>query len=108
MAEIATEVNNLRVPPQALDVEQAVLCAMMLDKEAIVKAIGKGLSLDLRDLEITDSATSIDQAPILINDRFVGKQWSIWDLTPADGYQAALALEGEGAVVSLWQWLAAD
>ena len=39
MAEIATEINNLRVPPQALEVEQAVLCAMMLDKEAIVKAI---------------------------------------------------------------------
>ena len=39
MAEIAAEVNNLRVPPQALDVEQAVLCAMMLDKEAIAKAI---------------------------------------------------------------------
>jgi replicative DNA helicase len=39
MAEIAAEINNLRVPPQALDVEQAVLCAMMLDKEAIAKAI---------------------------------------------------------------------
>jgi replicative DNA helicase len=39
MAELAAEINNLRVPPQAIDVEQAVLCAMMLDKEAIAKAI---------------------------------------------------------------------
>ncbi len=39
MPEYATEVNNLRTPPQAIDVEQAVLCAMMLDKEAIAQAL---------------------------------------------------------------------
>jgi replicative DNA helicase len=39
MAEIAAEINNLRVPPQAIDVEQAVLCAMLLDKEAIAQAV---------------------------------------------------------------------
>jgi replicative DNA helicase len=32
-------VNNLRVPPQAIEVEQAVLCAMMLDKQAIARTI---------------------------------------------------------------------
>ncbi len=39
MAEIVTEVSSVRIPPQALEVEQAVLGAMMLDKEAIAKAI---------------------------------------------------------------------
>jgi len=39
MAEIAAEISNLRVPPQAIDVEQAVLCAMLLDKEAIAHAV---------------------------------------------------------------------
>ncbi len=39
MPEFAAEVNNLRTPPQAIDVEQAVLCAMMLDKEAIAQAL---------------------------------------------------------------------
>ena len=39
MAETAAEVSNLRLTPQALDVEQAVLCGMILDKEAIAKAI---------------------------------------------------------------------
>jgi replicative DNA helicase len=39
MAGPSAESPNLRVSPQALDVEQAVLCAMILDKEAIAKAI---------------------------------------------------------------------
>lgn len=39
MAEVAADSTALRLPPQAIDVEQAVLCAMLLDKEAIAKAI---------------------------------------------------------------------
>ncbi|MCK5032612.1 MAG: replicative DNA helicase, partial [Calditrichia bacterium] len=39
MAGYATETEGIRVPPQAIDVEQAVLAAMMLDKEAISTAI---------------------------------------------------------------------
>jgi replicative DNA helicase len=39
MAEVAAELSSLRVAPQAIDVEQAVLCAMILDKEAIARAI---------------------------------------------------------------------
>jgi len=39
MADVTAEVGNLRIPPQAIDVEQAVLCAMLLDKEAIAKAV---------------------------------------------------------------------
>jgi replicative DNA helicase len=39
MAEVSSEISQLKVPPQAVDVEQAVLCAMMLDKEAIAQAI---------------------------------------------------------------------
>ena len=39
MANVAAEATSLRLPPQANDVEQAVLCAMLLDKEAIAKAI---------------------------------------------------------------------
>ena len=39
MPEFTTETEGIRVPPQAIDVEQAVLAAMMLDKEAISDAI---------------------------------------------------------------------
>jgi len=39
MAEVTSEISQLRVPPQSIEVEQAVLCAMMLDKEAIAQAI---------------------------------------------------------------------
>ena len=41
MAEIVSEVTGVRTPPQAIEVEQAVLGAMMLEKEAIAKAIEK-------------------------------------------------------------------
>jgi len=39
MAEVSTDTNRIKSPPQAIDVEQAVLCAMMLDKEAVANAI---------------------------------------------------------------------
>jgi replicative DNA helicase len=39
MPELGTDVEKLRLPPQAIEVEQAVLCAMLLEKEAIAKAI---------------------------------------------------------------------
>jgi replicative DNA helicase len=39
MAQYSTETEGIRVPPQAIDVEQAVLAAMMLDKDAITTAI---------------------------------------------------------------------
>jgi replicative DNA helicase len=39
MAAVSAEVSNIKVPPQAIDVEQAVLCAMMLDKEAVANAV---------------------------------------------------------------------
>ncbi len=41
MENIVNGVENVRVPPQAIDVEQAVLGAMMLDKEAISRALEK-------------------------------------------------------------------
>lgn len=39
MAGKGKESEELRTVPQAVDVEQAILCAMMLDKEAIARAI---------------------------------------------------------------------
>jgi replicative DNA helicase len=39
MAQVSTDINRIKSPPQAIDVEQAVLCAMMLDKEAVANAI---------------------------------------------------------------------
>ena len=39
MAEVSADVGRIKVPPQAIDVEQAVLCAMMLDKEAVANAV---------------------------------------------------------------------
>ncbi|MFC2088385.1 replicative DNA helicase [Calditrichota bacterium] len=39
MANHVAELEGIRVPPQAIDVEQAVLAAMLLDKEAVSTAI---------------------------------------------------------------------
>lgn len=39
MVEISVDEGRIKAQPQAVDVEQAVLCAMMLDKEAVANAI---------------------------------------------------------------------
>ncbi|TFH02648.1 MAG: replicative DNA helicase, partial [Calditrichales bacterium] len=39
MANVKMDDNRIKVQPQAVDVEQAVLCSMMMDKEAIANAI---------------------------------------------------------------------
>ena len=56
-------------------------------KEAYVKARGEGLSL-----------------PLYQRDPSEVSRWSFRELTPARGYLAALAAEGQGWRLSCWQW----
>ena len=37
-------------------------------------------------------------------DRGEAVRWSLWNLTPASGYAAALAAEGRDWTLSCWQW----
>lgn len=73
-------------------------------KEAFVKAIGDGLSLPLDRFDV--SLTPGEPARLLgiKGDRTYSTRWSLQDLTPAPGYAAALAVEGQGWNLSCWEW----
>jgi 4'-phosphopantetheinyl transferase len=73
-------------------------------KEAYLKARGDGLSLDLKQFEVSLApgkpaallSTKHDPQEVL--------RWSLRDLTPGPGYVAALAVEGHDWRLRCWQW----
>ncbi len=68
-------------------------------KEAYVKARGQGLTMPLGDLEaLGEPALRIPADPAEAG------RWSMCDVAPAPGYAAALAVEGQGWQLLLWQW----
>ena len=73
-------------------------------KEAYIKARGLGLSLDLRQFDV--SLTPGAPAALLAN-RETGQEhilWSLNELAPGPGFIAALALKGRVEMVRCWQW----
>jgi 4'-phosphopantetheinyl transferase len=65
-------------------------------KEAYIKATGRGLSRPLDEFEVP---VAPDRPAQLLSDRgdpAAPRRWSFRDLQPADGYAAALAVEGRG------------
>ena len=65
-------------------------------KEAILKATGEGIA-DLTKVEVLPELKSS-------GDEVDAARWRLHDLSPIDGFGAALAVEGEGARLSLWRW----
>lgn len=71
-------------------------------KEAYVKAVGKGLSLPLNQLEV--SFAPGEPAALLSENGKNVSGWSLRDLSPGPGYVAAIAIEGVVSGLSNWQW----
>lgn len=73
-------------------------------KEAFVKATGDGLSypLDAFDAALAEEE-SIESLGILGRAK-EGTRWSMWDVTPAEEFAGAVAVEGRGWDVRYWQW----
>lgn len=96
--------------------ENAVFCALPPNqkqtaffncwtrKEAYVKGIGDGLALPLDQFDV--SLTPGEPARLLAikGDRSAANHWSLQELSPAPGYVAALAVEGNNWNLSCWQW----
>ncbi len=69
-------------------------------KEAYIKGLGSGLWHDLNAFDVSQSPPH----PVLHRDPDNAvPQWYVHDLAPGDGYRAALAVEGPGGQVRLWQ-----
>lgn len=73
-------------------------------KEAYIKARGQGLSAPLGQFDV--SLTPREPARLLNvrGDPQEATRWSLLDLTPAPGYVAALAVEGQVGRLSRWEW----
>ena len=71
-------------------------------KEAYVKARGEGLSLPLEQFDVSlrpgEPARLIATRP----DPAEARRWQLSGLDVADGYKAALAVEGQGWTLRLW------
>ncbi len=77
-------------------------------KEAYIKAIGDGLSRPLDKFEV--SLAPGDPARLLWVEGQPGEtaRWSLAGFLPADGYVAAVALEGPISSASWWRWQPED
>ena len=98
------EILTLRALPPAVQRYAFFLC--WTRKEAYIKARGEGLSLlplDQFDVSLTPGhpAELLGTRP----DPLEANRWSLRDLALEPlGYAAALAVEGDGWSLALWQW----
>src|SRR5260221_9955974 len=96
------EVSMLRAVPKEL--QHIAFFACWTRKEAYIKARGMGLSLDLKDFDVS---LAPGEPITLLNSREEGldiTRWSLYDLSPGAGYKAALAVEGHPVRLMCWQW----
>lgn len=73
-------------------------------KEAYIKAKGGGLSIPLDSFDV--SVTPGGPAALLgvRDDPLEAARWSLEELSTGSGYAAALAAEGTGWTLRLWEW----
>ena len=72
-------------------------------KEAIIKAMGVGLSANLKRI-VVDAESAAAGRWFTVHVPTSGRNWSVRSLPIDGGYQAALAMEGNGADVAFREW----
>jgi 4'-phosphopantetheinyl transferase len=91
----------LALPPHQ---QQAAFFHGWTCKEAVLKAIGKGLALPLNQFDVS-LLPDLPAALLSINgDRAAAQQWFLQSFVPAPSYVGAVALEGRYWQVKYWQW----
>jgi 4'-phosphopantetheinyl transferase len=97
-----SEQNQLRATAPEKKTEAFFNC--WTRKEAYIKARGEGLSFPLDQFDVSFAP---DAPPALLGNRLdpaeVGR-WSFEELSPADGYAAALSVEGNFSRLLLWDF----
>jgi 4'-phosphopantetheinyl transferase len=73
-------------------------------KEAVLKAFGTGFRADPRMLEVGVSLDSVQVRKIFFDGEDRG-EWTLIQLPAAEGYRAALAVEGAGWSQDCWRWI---
>jgi 4'-phosphopantetheinyl transferase len=95
------EVAALREIPEDRKAEAFFDCWTC--KEAYIKAVGEGLSHPLDSFSVSFESDKPDVTLKVDNDREGSSPWNIVKLTPAPGYAAAIAMEGEKPLPTYWQ-----
>ncbi|NUO78529.1 4'-phosphopantetheinyl transferase superfamily protein, partial [candidate division KSB1 bacterium] len=73
-------------------------------KEAYIKARGAGLSFPLAQFDVAFAPGEETRLLRVRGDAGETARWSLMALHPANGYAAALAVAGQEARLSCWQW----
>jgi 4'-phosphopantetheinyl transferase len=98
----AAESEALRGQPPARQLEEWYLA--WTRKEAVLKAAGRGLEVDPRDVQML----APDYAPVSACARFAratrGAAWRVTPLAPAPGYAAAVATFAPGLALRTLRW----
>jgi 4'-phosphopantetheinyl transferase len=98
----AGEASRLRAMPPAERADGFFAC--WTRKEAYIKALGEGLSVPLDSFEVAfgpgipASLLRVDVDPTQV------RLWSMYDIEMAEGYRAALVVEGRGHRLRQLQW----
>lgn len=97
-----SEIVALRALPPGVRKYAFFLC--WTRKEAYIKARGDGLSMPLDQFDVSlipgEPAALLSTKP----DAAEAFRWSLWNLTPASSYAAALVAKGRDWTLSCWQW----
>ncbi len=96
------EVATLRALP--LDEQTAAFFRCWTRKEAYVKALGAGFSLDLTSFDVS---LAPDNPPALLATRpdpTEAAHWSLHDVDAGPGYSAAIVVEGRNARLTYRDW----
>lgn len=73
-------------------------------KEAVIKAMGLGVSFPLEQLDVSLISGKVLAPITLLDDPGASSHWYVQDLFPAHGYAAAIAVELDDCDVSFWDY----
>ena len=96
------ERGALAALPDALRIDAFFDC--WTRKEAYIKARGKGLSLPLNGFDVAFVPSEPAKLLATRPDAAEACRWRLCELDIADGYKAALAVEGEQWMLKCWDW----
>jgi 4'-phosphopantetheinyl transferase len=98
----AGEVRRLQALPTAERSDEFFAC--WTRKEAYIKALGDGLSVPLDSFEVAfGPGVSAALLQVMV-DPGEAARWSMYDIEVAQGYRAALVVEGKGHRLRQLQW----
>lgn len=70
-------------------------------KEAVVKALGAGLSIDLSKFDVTVRADQAPRVASFAGEAAAGGNWMLAEFIPHDGYMGTIAVRADGRPVTI-------